>query len=146
MIRRMTRRTAQCGCGRLQVDIEGEPLLVGTCHCDFCQKRTGSTFGVQAYFPDDDRITVRGDTKRYNGLEVDGVGSVTGIDMSYYFCPTCGSTVFWTSVEPAIVGIAVGNLVDPSFAAPTVESSTRMRHHWVPPIPSAEQFEDFQTQ
>ena len=42
-------RTAQCGCGRVRISVDGEPLLVGACHCDFCQKRTGSIFAVQAY-------------------------------------------------------------------------------------------------
>jgi hypothetical protein len=139
----MTKRTAQCGCGRLQVSVEGDPFLVSTCHCDFCQKRTGSAFGVEAFFPDDERITVSGETKRYNGLETDGVGSVTGFDPTYYFCPTCGSTVYWTFTELTIIGIAVGNFVDPNFPTPTMETSTRLRHHWMPALSSAEQFEDF---
>lgn len=46
----MTTRTAQCGCGRAKITVANEPVLVGACHCDFCQKRTGSLFGVQAYF------------------------------------------------------------------------------------------------
>jgi hypothetical protein len=125
------------------VHVESEPVVVSACHCDFCQKRTGSAFGIQAYFPDDGRITVVGETTRYNGLETDGVGAVTGVDASYYFCPTCGSTVFWTFREPSIVGVAIGNFVEPSFPMPSIETSTGSRHHWIPSIPSAEQFESF---
>jgi hypothetical protein len=29
-------RIAQCGCGRVQVRVGGEPRFVGACHCDFC--------------------------------------------------------------------------------------------------------------
>ena len=45
-------RTAECACGRVQVTVENEPVAVVTCHCDFCQKRTGSAFQVSALFPD----------------------------------------------------------------------------------------------
>lgn len=138
----MPKRIAQCGCGRLQVHVKSEPFLVSACHCDFCQKRTGSAFGVEAYFQEGEPVII-GDTKCYNGLEIDGVASATGLDASYYFCPTCGSTVYWTFSEPAIVGIAVGNFVDPDFPVPSMETSTDMRHHWMAPIPSAEQFEGF---
>ena len=73
-------------------------MTVAICHCDFCQKRTGSVFQVGAYFPADEPIEVRGETKAYNGLEIDGVGNAAGASVTYNFCPTCGSTVYWVSV------------------------------------------------
>jgi hypothetical protein len=69
----MPTRTAQCACGRLQVDVVGEPHVVAVCNCDFCQKRTGSVFQVGAYFTKDQVVEIRGEVKAYNGLEVDGV-------------------------------------------------------------------------
>jgi len=47
-------------------------MFVAVCHCDFCQKRTGSVFQVGAY-DKDQHIEISGETKSYNGLEVDGV-------------------------------------------------------------------------
>ncbi len=140
----MNERTARCGCGRLRVRVEGEPVHLAACHCDFCQKRTGSVFSVQAFFADKD-VEISGETRVYNGLEIDGLASVTGFDTSYHFCPTCGSTVFWTITGQPIVGIAVGNFVDPEFPAPRTETAIGTRHRWVPPIPSAEQLEGFPT-
>jgi hypothetical protein len=55
-------RTAQCACGRLRIIVEGEPLLVAACHCDFCQKRTGSIFAAQALFSDSERARVDGES------------------------------------------------------------------------------------
>ena len=46
----MTDRQATCSCGNLIVRTRGEPVRVSICHCLACQKRTGSTFGVQARF------------------------------------------------------------------------------------------------
>src|SRR3954465_12533255 len=137
----MTTRTARCACGRVEVTVEGEPLLVLACHCDFCQKRSGNVFIAPAHFADE-QVTITGETKVYNGLEVDGVGAVGvpgGID--YHFCTTCGSTVYWICDSPVTgrrnVAIAVGNFVDADFPVPTTELFTKFRHHWVTPIAGA---------
>jgi hypothetical protein len=124
-------------------------MLVCACHCDFCQKRTGSVFAVQAYFAEDQCVEINGETKVYNGLEVDGVASTAGPNQTPYhhFCTTCGSTVYWTVegslLEGRLIGIAVGNFVDPDFPIPTHEYQTRLRHHWVSPVSSADQFATF---
>ncbi len=87
-------------------------MMVAICHSDFCQKRTGSVFQVGAYFAPDEPIEVRGETKAYNGLEIDGVGNAAGASVTYNFCPTCGSTAYWVSDGKAgILGIAAGNIV-----------------------------------
>jgi hypothetical protein len=135
-------RTAECACGRLHVSVESEPMTVAICHCDFCQKRTGSIFQVGAYFPADEPIEVRGETKAYNGLEIDGVGNAAGASVTYNFCPTCGSTVYWVSDgEAGILGIAAGNIVGTELPAPGMEFYTENRHGWVRPTVSAEQFQ-----
>ncbi len=130
--------TAECACGRLQVSVESEPMMVATCHCDFCQKRTGSVFQVGAYFAVDEPIEVRGETKAYNGLEIDGVGNDAGGSVTYTFCPTCGSTVYWVS-DGGTLGIAVGNIVGAELPAPGMELYTKSRRHWVPRVAGAEQ-------
>jgi hypothetical protein len=140
----MTTRTARCGCGRVEVTVDGDPSDVLVCHCDFCQKRSGSVFIASALFADDQVVSIAGETKSYNGLEIDGVGAV-GLPegITYHFCTTCGSTVFGTFINPmsgqGTTSIAVGNFVDPSFPRPTAEVFTDLRHHWVLPIPGAAQ-------
>jgi len=139
----MTTRIAQCGCGRLRVEVSGEPRVVAVCHCDFCQKRTGSVFQVGAYFTEEQFVRITGDVHSYNGLEVDGVAAANGKSGTYWFCPTCGSTVFWDAGPGSLRGVAVGNFVDPSFPPPVRESWTSLRHGWVQPVPGAGQFEEF---
>jgi len=139
-------RIAQCGCGRVQVRVGGEPRFVGACHCDFCQKQTGSAFRVSSFFADDQVLEIMGEPNVYNGLEIDGVG-IDGSDeygTAYHFCGTCGSTVYWiTDLLPGFVGISVGCFVDPGFPSPTTELWTELRHHWVSPIPDAVAYERF---
>jgi len=122
--------------------VKREPVLVATCHCDFCQRRTGSAFAVIAAFPPDEPIEVAGEVRTYNGLEQDGVGTSVGGSVTYSSCPTCGSTVWWVADSPRpLLAIAVGSFVEPTFPPPTVELNVAMRHAWVPPVPGAEQFE-----
>jgi hypothetical protein len=121
-------------------------MLIGACHCDFCQKRSGSVFAVQAYFSTDQCIETDGETKVYNGLEVDGIASLASDTPNFHFCTTCGSTVYWTVrgwSGTTMLGIAVGNFTDPDFPPPSREYYTSFRHQWVPMVASAEQFETF---
>nr|WP_246674248.1 GFA family protein [Mesorhizobium sp. B4-1-1] len=43
-------RTASCACGQLKISCDGEPRLVALCHCLECQRRTGSTYVIAAFF------------------------------------------------------------------------------------------------
>ncbi len=138
-------RTAECACGQVQVTVENEPVAVVTCHCDFCQKRTGSVFQVSAVFPDAHGIAITGETMIYNGLESKGVGTTNGDEISSHFCPTCGSTVFWTFEGRPVLAIAVGSFADPDFPAPTAELHLPYRHHWLQPVAGAEQFDGFRS-
>jgi hypothetical protein len=58
-------RTASCSCGGLRAECIGEPARIGACHCTECQRRTGSAFGVAAYFSRD-QVILSGDRKIYS--------------------------------------------------------------------------------
>lgn len=128
--------------------VEGDPIFVARCHCDFCQKRTGSAFQLAAGFNEDQIVETLGETSVFNGLKLDGEGlKVPGqpeIGISNHFCPTCGSVVFWynDSIE-GMRTMAVGCFVDPSFPAPTMDLFTSMRHGWVEDVTGAQSFEKF---
>src|SRR3954464_14792557 len=118
---RMTTRTARCACGRVEVTVKGEPLLVYVCHCDFCQRRSGNVFIASAQFPEEQVVSITGETRCYNGLEIDGVGAVAipgGIN--YRFCTVCGSSVYFDSVfadgGQRVFTIALGAFADAVFA------------------------------
>jgi hypothetical protein len=128
------------------VTVEGEPLAVLVCHCDACQKRSGSVFAVNAQFSPEQIVAIRGETKIFNGLELDGVGVAgSNVGLDFHFCPTCGSTVYRTIGEAPLsfFAISVGTFVEPDFPRPVVEMYSAMRHHWVSPVPDAAQFDSF---
>ena len=121
----MVTRIATCACGQLSVKCAGEPLSVSLCHCRECQKRTGSTYGIAAFFT---RIAVvtSGETRGYTRL------SDSGHAVVHHFCPHCGSTVWWEPRrKPEVIAVAVGAFADPDFPAPSKSVYLQHRHHWV---------------
>jgi hypothetical protein len=117
-------RTASCSCGQLGIEVEGEPLGVGVCHCLACQKRTGSVFATLAAFRAPYRV-------RGKATEYVRTGD-QGAKFRFRFCPVCGSTVFHTEEgRDRSVSVAVGAFADPAFAAPTVSVYDCRRHPWV---------------
>ena len=116
---------AQCGCGQLSAEISGEPDAVVMCHCIECQRRSGSPFGVGAYYPES-AVTLSGISTRYTRAASSGNDFTTG------FCPTCGSSLWWTTnYKPGVIGIAVGAMGDPDFPIPQRSVWEQSRHRWV---------------
>jgi hypothetical protein len=120
----VTIRKAQCCCGALTAEVEGEPAVVSLCNCLECQRRTGSTFGIGAYY-EADRVKLSGAATIYCREVEDRM-------LSFYFCAKCGSTVYWTAANhPGRIGIAVGAFADPHFPQPVRSVFERSRHHWL---------------
>ena len=125
MVQSMAIRKAQCACGQLHVDCEGDPVLVSLGHCLECQRRTGSTYGIAAFF-ERDAVSVSGATSLYSRK------GDSGFTVEHHFCPTCGSTVYWEPRrKPEYVAVAVGAFADPSFPAPDKAVYVHHRHPWV---------------
>ena len=120
-----TTRTARCACGTLTAQTIGDPEFVVACHCLECQRRTGSVFGVGAYYPTA-KVTIAG---TFNVYVRDGQA---GRKLRFRFCPTCGTTVFWdVDLRPGYMGVAVGAMGDPGFPPPTRSVWEQSRHPWV---------------
>jgi hypothetical protein len=121
----MLARIATCVCGRLTASCSGDPAQVSLCHCLACQRRTGSTYGIAAFYPSDN-VMVAGNATAYTRQ------SDSGYPVTFYFCPNCGSTVYWSpDRKPDIVAVAVGAFADPAFPAPSQASYAEYRHSWV---------------
>jgi hypothetical protein len=117
-------RIAACTCGQLRIEVHGEPLGVGVCHCLACQRRTGSVFATIAAFAVPYVVT---------GTATEHVrAGDQGARFRFRFCPICGSTVFHTEEgDERSVAVAVGAFADPSFPAPQDSVYDCRRHAWV---------------
>lgn len=95
-------RTAKCSCGKLSATASGPPQKVSACHCKSCQRRTGSAFGVAVFFTAA-AVACAGESRTYVRA------GDSGRDLTFHFCPSCGSTVYWLAdFRPGLVAIALG--------------------------------------
>jgi len=116
---------ASCACGRLTATCEGEPILVSLCHCRACQQRTGSAFGIAAFF-ERSAVDTAGRSSQYTRA------SDRGHDVTFHFCPDCGSSVYWLPArKPDLIAVAAGAFADPAFPAPSKSVYTEHRHSWL---------------
>ena len=119
-------RTAACSCGQLTVSVTGEPDFVAACSCIECQRGSGSVFAVSSYWPKTAIEAIAGERTCWRR------GSWKGRWVDNYFCPVCGSTVFWyVEFAPDSIGISVGNFADPGFAPPAYAVWCESKHPWV---------------
>jgi hypothetical protein len=117
-------RLAACACGQLSVKCRGEPAKVSLCHCLDCQRRTGSSHGIGAFFGRAD-VEASGEAKQFTR------SSDSGFFVTFHFCPDCGSSVYWEpSRIPQMIGVAVGCFADPGFPKPSQAVYLQRRHHW----------------
>jgi hypothetical protein len=115
-----------CLCRAVRYRVVGEPRLAGVCHCNFCKRRTGSAFGISAFFDKADVHVTSGKLKTYEYRSDE-----SGRWLKMEFCPTCGTTV--TAIAEALLGarwIAVGTFDDPNWIKPTYHAWTRSALHW----------------
>jgi hypothetical protein len=117
---------ARCQCGDLTAEISEDAYrLVVACHCLDCQRRSGSPFGLIAYFPGSS-VAIDGPASEFERPTDEGNRLTNG------FCPRCGSTLYVrTSKHAMMVGITVGSFADASFPPPVRSVYEQSRHAWI---------------
>lgn len=94
--------SGHCLCGAVQFTVISAPILSGQCHCEHCQRASGTGHMSLAFFPEVS-VTITGETRHFASV------TDTGGTNTRYFCPTCGSRLFGqTTMRPGILGVAVG--------------------------------------
>lgn len=135
-------RTARCCCGDVSITVKGEPHYVHGCHCNFCQRRTGSVWQVSCWFYDHEIVEVTGDTQIYVGHPdlSDTAAAEIPTEIDHHFCKRCGSTVYWkiplsagvVGEEPVkATGIAVGCFTDKNFPEPVTDHYVCNSPEWM---------------
>lgn len=118
-------RTAACRCGQLSARCGGEPIRISVCHCLACQRRSGSPFAEQARFPAG-QVKITGESTEWVRI------ADSGNPVTYHFCPTCGSTVWYQGGPmPDAIAIPVGAFADPQFPPPRFSVWEAQKHGWV---------------
>jgi hypothetical protein len=97
-----------CSCGAVRYRAKAAPVRTSVCHCSFCQRRTGSAFGIGVFFRDEDVEFISGELKAYEHRSDE-----TQRWLRMQFCSTCGNTLTWTvEALPGMRAIAGGTFDD----------------------------------
>jgi hypothetical protein len=117
-------RVAACHCGQLRIIASGEPGASYLCHCQACQRRTGSAAHWGSRW-NRAQIRVEGSAKVFVRT------GASGFDLRSHFCPECGTTVLLESDRrPALCTIPAGCFADQAFPPPTFGIWEESMHAW----------------
>ena len=115
-----------CLCGAIRYRVNGNPQRASVCHCTFCQRRTGSSFGFDAFF-EEQNIEFTGDELTTYEDRSDESNNWVRL----HFCKRCGTTVMIKTErfpgEPIITG---GTFDDPNWVKIDRHIWTRSAQHW----------------
>jgi hypothetical protein len=132
----MNKLTGGCACGAVRYELSGEPIFQLVCHCNDCQKASGSAF-AEVILVAADRLTIVGAEPKFFAVKAD-----SGRTMNRGFCGNCGSPVMMRRTEtPQIAFLQAGSLDDPHVFKPAVEVFTCNAHSAISPISGAARFE-----
>ena len=127
--------TGGCHCGRITYAAEIDPERVTICHCDDCQRLTGAAYRVSTVARAEDFLLLGGEPKKYVKYGESGAPSIQ------YFCGNCGSSLYRTGEDAAIVGIRVGTIDQRAMLTPRKQIWCRSALPWVAEIGSLPRFE-----
>ena len=118
--------TGGCQCGSVRYVLATEPIRVAACHCEECQRQSGSAFGMSMLVKKDS-LTVTGLTKQFARV-ADSGNEVTGV-----FCPECGVRIYHVLASaPDVVSIKPGTLDDTRWLRPDLFIWMKSAQGWVP--------------
>ncbi len=81
--------------------------------------------GLAAFYPRQ-AVTTEGDQHHFARTSDDG------FVVTFCFCPTCGTSVFWHNARiPEAVAVGVGGFADPTFPKPVRTVYDETRHPWI---------------
>jgi hypothetical protein len=115
-----------CLCGAVGYSCSADPLFTAVCHCDDCQKQTGTAFSVlvgvaRAHFH------LEGDVACFTTI-----GDDTGKETWRHFCGGCGSPVMTIlEASPEVVCIKAGTLEDRSWIEPRLHVWSSSAQPWL---------------
>ena len=119
--------TGGCHCGAITYEAELDPAKVVICHCQDCQRLSGSAFRSVAMVPDRAFTLRTGQPREYIKTAASGNKRVQA------FCPTCGSGLWATSpgAGPKVYGLRAGSIDQRADLAPHMQVWAEHRLPWL---------------
>ncbi len=120
-------QTGRCLCGAISYTVEGDIVATAVCHCEHCQRQSGSAFSVNAIVLDG-QLKVSGSLGAYDETGESGGDTVF---VRRKFCRECGSPIVSELVQVGLLAVKAGTLDDRSGLKPEVEVWCVDRQPWV---------------
>ena len=123
----MQKISGKCLCGSIEYASDAEPVFSIICHCEDCQRQTGTAFSMTVGVP---KAAI--EIKNENKLKEFVGESATGKKVGRKFCPDCGSPVLSEiAVMPDLYMIKAGTLDDKSWLKPTHQFWCSSKQPWL---------------
>jgi len=124
------KQSGGCVCGSIRFCSSGIPERITVCHCLWCQRRTGTAFGVETVFLQEKIIFSGAAEKIYRHRSDE-----TDRWLNMHFCGACGTNLGLTlEVRSGIRSLPAGIFDNPEWFDTTgVEVRhvyTRSKRHW----------------
>jgi hypothetical protein len=116
-----------CLCGAVRYRSTGQPVRATVCHCTFCQRVTGSAFGLWVTYRKEN-VAITGEYATYEHRSDE-----SGRWIKMEFCPRCG-TSFGATFErsPELRSQLGGTFDETGWIGVTRHIWTRSAQPWVP--------------
>ena len=123
----MQNLTGKCLCGSIQYSSDAEPIFSIICHCDDCQRQTGTAFSMTVGVPKASmKINNEDKLKEFIGE------SASGNKVRRKFFPDCGSPIIsMIAMAPDMYMIKAGTLDDKSWIKPTHQFWCSTKQPWL---------------
>ena len=106
--------SGKCLCNKVTYSCSTEPFAIFNCHCNDCRKATGSVFGTNLFFSENN-VEINGKLSSFKHI------SDSGSTMTKFFCPSCGSLMFGkNSSKENIISIRAGTVDQINKIKPTI--------------------------
>lgn len=113
-------RTGRCLCGGVKFIATGNPINIRACHCQDCQRLTGSAFFARALYPRE-AVSITGTLAEFKSSD----------DLARKFCPHCGSQIFAQRKSNNAIAVALGSFDDLMGLQPTEHIWLCDKQPWV---------------
>jgi len=122
-----------CHCGAIRFAAQIDPARTSVCHCNDCQKLTGTAFRLSVPAVTGSFQLTQGSPKVYVKV------AESGARRAQAFCPECGSPLFtYDADNPTTYGLRVGVLDERRQLHPTWQKWCASALPWLDDLPSLE--------
>lgn len=124
----MKQLQGSCACKKVQYSLNKKPIVVHCCHCRFCQRMSGSAFGLNAMI-EADLVQLRGEEE----LERIPTPSTHPKGQIWARCKFCKVSIWSEHPElgKRIRIINAGTLDQAEALSPDVHCRTESKHPWI---------------